>query len=109
VDQTPAGANGRRIRLLGMLVGACLLVIAAALATVPVTVEVAGGTAHCGIPVLALRAPSEADDKGFDPVEDACSGAAVGRVFTAFVFGGAGVAAIIGARRLVRRRTAGVE
>jgi hypothetical protein len=109
VDQTPAGATGRRIRVLGILVGACLLVIAAALATLPMAVEVEGSPADCGIPAFALRAPSEPDDKGFNAVDDACSGAGVGRLFKAFVFGGAGVAAIIGAQRFVRRRAAGVD
>jgi Fe2+ transport system protein FeoA len=109
VDQTPTGATGRRIRVLGIVVGACLLVIAAALATLPMTIEVDGSPANCGIPAFALRAPSESDDKGFNAVEDACSGAGFGRLFKAFVFGGAGVAAIIGAQRFVRRRAAGVE
>jgi len=109
VDQTPTGAAGRRIRVLGVLVGACLLVIAAALAILPMTVEVDGSPASCGVPALALRAPSEPDDKGFDAVDDACSGAGVGRLFTAFVFGGAGVAAIIVVQRFVRRRGADVE
>jgi hypothetical protein len=104
-----SGATGRRIRVLGILVGACLLVIAAALAILPMTVEVAGRTADCGLPAFALRAPSEPDDKGFNAVDDACSGAGFGRLFKAFVFGGAGVAAIIGAQRFVRRRAAGVE
>jgi hypothetical protein len=97
------------MRVLGILVGACLLVIAAALATLPMTVEVDGSTASCGRPAFALRAPSEPDDKGFNAVEDACAGAAFGRMFKAFVFGAAGVAAIIGAQRLVRRRAAGIE
>jgi hypothetical protein len=109
VDQTPTGATRRRIRVLGILVGACLLVIAAALATLPMTVEVDGSPVNCGFPAFALRAPSEPDDKGFNAVDDACSGAGFGRLFNAFVFGGAGVAAIIGAQRFVRRRAAGVE
>ena len=109
MDQTPTGATGRRIRVLGILVGACLLVMAAALATLPMTVEVDSSTANCGVPAFALRAPSEPDDKGFDAVDDACSGAGFGRMFKAFVVGGAGVAVIIAARRFVRRRTAGVE
>ena len=109
VDQTSSGATGRRIRVLGILVGACLLIIAAALAILPMTVEVAGSTADCGVPAFALRAPSEPDDKGFDAVDDACSGAGFGRLFKAFVFGGAGVAAIVGARRLVRTGAAGVD
>jgi hypothetical protein len=78
--------------------------VAAALAVVPVTVEVAGSTAHCGIPAFALRAPSEPDDRGFNAVDDACSGAGVGRLFKAFMFGGVGVAAVIGTQRLGRRR-----
>ena len=109
MDQTPTDATGRRIRVLGILVGACLLVIAAALATLPVTVDGDGSPAHCGFPAFALRAPSEPDDKGFNAVDDACSGAGVGRLFKAFVFGGAGVAAILGAQRFVRRRATGVE
>ena len=109
MDQTPAGATGRRIRVLGILVGACLLVIAAALATLPMAVEVEGSPADCGIPAFALRAPSEPDDKGFNAVDDACAGAGFGRMFKAFVVGGTGVVAIIGAQRLVRRRAAGVE
>jgi hypothetical protein len=109
VDQTPTGATGRRITVLGILVGACLLVIAAALAILPMTVEVDGSPANCGSPAFALRAPSEPDDKEFNAVDDACSGAGFGRLFKAFVFGGAGVAAIIGAQRFVRRRAAGVE
>jgi hypothetical protein len=109
VDQTPTGATGRRIEVLGILVGACLLVIAAALATLPMTVEVDGSPANCGFPVFALRAPSEPDDKGFNAVDDACSGTGFGRLFKAFVFGGAGVAAIIGAQRFGRRRAAGVD
>jgi hypothetical protein len=96
----------RRIRVLGILVGAGLLVIAAALAILPMTVEVAGSTANCGLPVFALRAPSEADDKGFNAVDDACSGTGFGRLFKAFVFGGAGVTSIIGAQRLSHRRAA---
>jgi hypothetical protein len=104
-----AGATGRRIRVLGILVGACLLVIAAALATLPLAIEVAGSPANCDFPAFALRAPSEPDDKGFNAVEDACSGAGFDRLFKAFVFGGAGVAAIIGAQRYVRRRAAGVD
>ena len=106
VDQTPTGASSRRIRVLGILVGACLLFIAAALAILPMTIEVAGSTANCGAPALALRAPSEPDDKGFNAVDDACSGAGFERMFKAFVFGGAGVAAIIGMQRLGRRRAA---
>lgn len=106
VDQTPTGASSRRIRVLGILVGACLLFIAAALAILPMTIEVAGSTANCGAPSLALRAPSEPDDKGFNAVDDACSGAGFERMFKAFVFGGAGVAAIIGTQRLGRRRAA---
>ena len=109
VDPTSTGASGRRIRVLGILVGACLLVIAAALAILPMTVEVAGSTANCGVPAFALRAPSEPDDKGFNAVDDACSGAGFGRLFKAFVFGGAGVAAIIGAQRFGRGRAAGIE
>ena len=100
MDPTSTGASGRRIRVLGILVGACLLVIAAALAILPITVEVAGSTANCGVPAFALRAPSEPDDKGFNAVDDACSGAGFGRLFKAFVFGGAGVAAIISAQHL---------
>jgi hypothetical protein len=95
--------------VLGILAGACLLIIAAALAILPMTVEVAGSTANCGVPAFALRAPSEPDDKGFNAVDDACAGAGFERMFTAFVFGGAGVAAIVGAQRFVRRRAAGVE
>ena len=106
MDQTP---TGRRIRVLSILVGACLLVIAAGLATLPMTVEVDGSPAHCGFPAFSLRAPSEPDDKGFNAVDDACSGAGFGRLFKAFVFGGAGVAAIIGAQGFVRRRATGVE
>jgi hypothetical protein len=106
VDQTSTGASGSRIRVLGILVGACLLFIAAGFVILPMTVEVAGSTAHCGIPAFALRAPSEPDDTGLNAVEDACSGAGFGRLFTAFVFGGAGVAAILGTRRLGRRRAA---
>ena len=109
MDQTPTGAPGRRIRVLGILVGACLLVIAGALATLPMTVEVDGSPGSCGFPAFALRAPSEPEDKGFNAVDDACSGAGVGRLFKAFLFGGAGVVAIIGAQRYVRRRAAGVE
>ena len=109
MDQTPTGATGRRIRVLGILVGACLLVIAAAFATLPMTVMVDGNPANCGVPAFALRAPSESDDKGFNAVDDACSGAGFGRLFKAFVFGGAGVAAIIGAQRFVRSRAAGAE
>jgi hypothetical protein len=105
----PTGAAGRRIRVLGTLVCACLLVIAFALAIVPMTVGVDGSPAGCGVPAFALRAPSEPDDKGFNAVDDACSGAAFGRLFKAFVIGGAGVAAIIGARRFVRRPDAVVE
>jgi hypothetical protein len=108
VDQTSTGATGRRVRVLGILAGACLLVIALALAILPMTVEVAGSTANCGFPALALRAPSEPDDEGFNAVDDACSGAGFGRLFKAFLFGGAGVAAIIGSQRLGRRRAAGV-
>ena len=104
VDQPSAGARSRRIRVLGIVVGACLLVIAAALAILPMTVEVGGSTASCGVPVFALRAPSESDDKVFNAVDDACSGTGVGRLFKAFVFGGAGVAAILGTKRLGRRR-----
>lgn len=106
VDQTSTGASSRRIRVLGILVGACLLFIAAALAILPMTVEVAGSPANCGFPAFALRAPSEPDDKGFNAVDDACSGAGFGRLFKAFVFGGAGVATIIGTQRLGRRRAA---
>jgi hypothetical protein len=95
--------------VLGILVGSCLLFVAAALAILPMTAEVAGSTASCGLPAFALRAPSEPDDKGFDAVDDACSGAAFGRLFKAFVFGGAGVAAIIGTQRLGRRRAADFE
>ena len=109
MDQTPTGATGRRIRVLGVLVGASLLVIAAAFASLPMTVEVDGSPADCGFPAFALRAPSEPDDKGFNAVDDACAGAGFGRMFKAFVVGGAGVAAIIGAQRLVRRRAAGVD
>lgn len=109
VDPTSTGASGRRIRVLGILVGACLLVIAAALAILPITVEVAGSTANCGVPAFALRAPSEPDDKGFNAVDDACSGAGFGRLFKAFVFGGAGVAAIISAQHFGRGRAAGIE
>jgi len=108
VDQLPTGASGRRITVFGILVGACLLVVAAALAVLPTTVEVDGSPADCGFPAFALRAPSEPDDKGFNAVDDACSGAAFGRLFKAFVFGGAGVAVIIGAQRYVRRRDSGV-
>lgn len=106
VDQTSTGASSRRIRVLGILVGACLLFVAAALAILPMTVEVAGSTANCGLPAFALRAPSEPDDKGFNAVDDACSGTGFGRLFKAFVFGGAGVAAIIGTQGLGRRRAA---
>jgi hypothetical protein len=106
VDQTSTGASSRRIRVLGILVGTCLLFIAAALAIFPMTVEVAGSTVNCGFPAFALRAPSEPDDKGFNAVDDACSGAGFGRLFKAFVFGGAGVATIIGTQRLGRRRAA---
>jgi hypothetical protein len=109
VDQASTGATGRSIRVLGILVGACLLVVAAALATLPMTVEVDGSPANCGSPAFAIRAPSEADDKGFNAVDDACSGAGFERMFTAFLFGGAGVAAIVGAQRFVRRRAAAVE
>ena len=109
MDQTSTVSTGRRVRVLGILVGACLLVIAAALAILPMTVEVAGSTANCGIPAFALRAPSEPDDEGFNAVDDACSGAGFGRLFTAFLFGGAGVAAIIGSQRLGRRRAASIE
>ena len=73
------------------------------------TVEVAGSTANCGVPAFALRAPSEPDDKGFNAVDDACAGAGFERMFKAFVFGGAGVAAVVGAQRFVRRRAAGVD
>ena len=106
MDQTWTGANRGRIRVLGILVGACLLFIAAALAVLPMTVAVAGSTTNCGTPAFALRAPSESDDKGFNAVDDACSGAGFGRLFKAFVFGGAGVAAIFGTQRLGRRRVA---
>jgi hypothetical protein len=109
VDQTSTGATGRRVRVLGILVGACLLVVAAALAVLPMTVEVAGSTANCGFPAFALRAPSELDDKGFNAVDDACSGAGFGRLFKASLLGGAGVAAIIGSQRFGRRRGAGVD
>jgi hypothetical protein len=95
--------------VLGILVGACLLAIAAAFAILPMTVDVDGSRASCGVPAFALRAPSEPDDKGFNAVDDACSGAGVGRLFKAFVVGGAGVVAILGAQRFVRRRDAGVE
>ena len=105
VDPRSTGASGRRIRVLGILVGACLLVIAAALAILPMTVEVVGSTAECGVPAFALRAPSEPDDKGFNAVDDACSGAGFERMFKAFVFGGAGVAGIIGAQRICRGRS----
>ena len=100
MDQTSTGATGRRVRVLGILVGGCLLVIAAALAVLPMTVEVAGSTANCGFPAFALRAPSELNDKGFNAVEDACSGTGFGRLFKAFLFGGAGVALIVGSQRL---------
>ena len=90
--------------MLGIVVGACLLAVAAALAVVPMTVEVAGSTASCGLPAFALRAPSERSDEGFNAVEDACSGAGFGRLFAAFLFEGAGVAAIIGSQRLGRSR-----
>ena len=109
MDRTSTGASSRCIRVLGILVGACLLFIAAALAILPMTVDVAGSTATCGLPAFALRAPSEPDDKGFNAVDDACSGTGFGRLFKAFVFGGAGVAAIIGTQRLGRRRAAGFE
>jgi hypothetical protein len=108
VDQTSSGANAR-VRVLGTLLGACLLVIAAALAILPLTVEVAGSTANCGFPAFSLRAPSELDDEGFNAVDDACSGAAVGRLFKAFLIGGVGVAGIIGSQRFGRRRAAGVD
>jgi hypothetical protein len=109
VDQTQTGAGNRRIGMQGVLVGACLLFIAAALAILLMTVAVAGSTASCGAPAFALRAPSEPDDKGFNAVEDACSGSGFGRLFKAFVFGGVGAAAIIGTQRLGRRRAAGFE
>ena len=99
VDRESVGANGGWIRVLGTLVGACLLVVAAALAVLPVTAKVAGGTAGCGVPAFALRAPSEPGDDGFNAVDDACSGAGFGRLFGALLFGGAGVAVIIGSRR----------
>ena len=109
MDETSTGATGRRVRVLGLIVGACLLVIAAALAIVPMTVVVVGSTANCGFPAFALRAPSDPDDEGFNAVDDACSGTGFGRLFKAFLFGGAGVGAIIGSQRLGRRRAAGVE
>ena len=52
VDQTSTGASRSRIRLLGTLVGACLLFIAAGFAIRPMTVEVPGSTANCGIPAF---------------------------------------------------------
>ena len=104
VDQTSAGAAGRRLRALGLLAGTSLLVIAAVLAILPVTAEVAGSTAHCGIPVFALRAPSEPNDKGFNAAYDACSSAGLGRLFVAFLVGGPGAAAVVGSQRLGRRR-----
>jgi hypothetical protein len=73
------------------------------------TVEVAGTTASCGFPALSLRAPSETADGGFNALEDACSGAGFGRLFSVLLFGGAGVVVIMGSRRWRRRRTAGVE
>jgi hypothetical protein len=71
VDRTATGATRRRARVLLVLVGAGLLVVAAAFGSIPVTVEVAGTTAHCGVPVFALRAPSEPDDVGCNAVDDA--------------------------------------
>ena len=106
MGQATNGTTGRGVRVLGVVVGACLLVIAAALVMLPMTVEVSGSTANCGFPALALRAPSELDDKGFNAVEDACSGAGFGRLFTAFLFGGAGAAVIIGSHRFGRPRAA---
>jgi hypothetical protein len=94
------------MRVIGVVVGAGLLVVAAVLAVLPVRTYVAGSAAHCGVPVFALRAPSEPTDKDFNAVDDACSGAAVGRLFTAFLFGGPGAAAIIGSRRFRHGRAA---
>jgi hypothetical protein len=108
VGQRSTGVRGR-VRAFGILVGACLIVVAAVLAVVPMTVEVAGSTAKCGLPAFALRAPSEAGDEGFNAVDDACSGAAFGRLFTAFLFGGAGLATIVVSRRLGRRRETHVD
>jgi uncharacterized membrane protein len=108
VEQTWTGATRRRVRVLGIVVGALLLVLAACLAIVPMTVEVDGSTAQCGFPAFALRAPSELSDKGYDAVDDACSGTGFGRLFKAFVFGGAGVAVVIGTRRFGLGRATGV-
>jgi hypothetical protein len=106
VGQTSTRVTGFRVRVFGILVGACLLLTAAVLAVLPVTADVAGSTAHCGFAAFALRAPSESDDKGFNAVDDACSGAAVGRLFTAFLFGGTGVIVVVGSQRWGRRRAA---
>jgi hypothetical protein len=98
--------SARRARRLGLLVGGCLLVIASVLAVVPLTVEVDGSAASCGPPLLALRAPSEPGDAGFNAVDDACAGAGVGRVFPAALLGGAAVAVVLCSRRVGRRRAA---